>query len=801
MTTTRIPVTQRPLSSTPLRRLRLSALVTAAALTVGLMGVAAPVAHAADPTNVAPGAGSPSASFTSAWTSLPSVENGVHTNSGDVPGTYWGTWSGSRPSSQWLEYTFDEPVVLNRSVISFWTDVEAGTGGGVAVPRSWTLQYLDPATNVLLDVPDPSGFGTSRTGTNETTFGAVTTTRIRATFQASPNAAGTSFSALGVGEWELWGAIAPTSTDDVIGVDETHVRTTPGVAPTLPATVRVTRLDGVVTQEPVTWAAVPAESLTAGAELMVAGTVTGVAAPAAATVWVRTDPGSPIVSTEDASALTTAGRAPALPAMVIAVHQDGSKDLTPVSWSALQPSDYAAEGVFTVAGSIAAAPAVPALVYVIVQPAVDNPKPDGDFTLATQGAADGADGWFRTPATVVVTPTDGTASSYEYRIGDGAWAPVTGTTFVIDRNGSSSVEVRDTVSLVSRSVTVAVDTAAPTVTASLTGRSVTVTAVDATSGIGTVEYRTDGGAWTAYTAPVVLDGAAHTVDHRATDVAGNTSAIGTENVPAAPVDGLQAVVTITPATPAAGWFTTPAIVTVALPAGATAAAGYRTQLSIDGAAWRTSPSSTTVSANGVHTVATRLIKSNAVVPGSDAELTVRIDRTAPTTSAVRTPAASGTPRNPVDLSVTATDAVSGVATVEYRVNSGAWTTAPDEPVRFATVGDYVIAYRATDAAGNVAAVKSTTLRITADVATAVIPSNSGRITAGTPVTLSLRGYQRFDTVAITAGPDTWATVLTDVNGTARVTYTVPAAQSKGALVVAAVGTDPAITAATTLTIR
>ena len=54
---------------------------------------------------------------------------------------------------------------------------------------------------------------------------------------------------------------------------------------------------------------------------------------------------------------------------------------------------------------------------------------------------------------------------------------------------------------------------------------VTVTADDTESAVATIEYALDAGAWTAYTAPVVVSGLGrHTVKARATDTAGNRSA-------------------------------------------------------------------------------------------------------------------------------------------------------------------------------------------------------------------------------------------------------------------------------------
>ena len=66
----------------------------------------------------------------------------------------------------------------------------------------------------------------------------------------------------------------------------------------------------------------------------------------------------------------------------------------------------------------------------------------------------------------------------------------------------------------------------------MAGRTVTVTGADTDSGVASLEYRLDDGAWTAYTAPLSLDTDAHTVEVRATDHAGNVSETGTLEVPA-----------------------------------------------------------------------------------------------------------------------------------------------------------------------------------------------------------------------------------------------------------------------------
>ena len=56
---------------------------------------------------------------------------------------------------------------------------------------------------------------------------------------------------------------------------------------------------------------------------------------------------------------------------------------------------------------------------------------------------------------------------------------------------------------------------------------VTLSATDAGSGVASVEYKLDDGAWTAYTAAVAVNAPGeHMVSYRATDAAGNVSEEG-----------------------------------------------------------------------------------------------------------------------------------------------------------------------------------------------------------------------------------------------------------------------------------
>jgi hypothetical protein len=113
------------------------------------------------------------------------------------------------------------------------------------------------------------------------------------------------------------------------------------------------------------------------------------------------------------------------------------------------------------------------------------------------------------------------------------------------------------------------------------------------------------------------------------------------------------------------------------------------------------------------------------------------DATAPTTTAAASgvanaagwiSAASST------VTVSATDAESGVVSVAYQVNSGSWTTVAGASTSFAvsSQGTTAVSYYATDAAGNVATTKALTVKLdnVAPTVTVAYPP-SGTVTSAT----------------------------------------------------------------------
>ncbi|WP_328709511.1 cupredoxin domain-containing protein [Microbispora hainanensis] len=184
------------------------------------------------------------------------------------------------------------------------------------------------------------------------------------------------------------------------------------------------------------------------------------------------------------------------------------------------------------------------------------------------------------------------------------------------------------------------DTTPPQVSASVTGdknadgdyvdsAAVTISATDDESGVETVEYALDGGAFQAYSAPVPVDQVGeHTVRYRATDKAGNTSEVQS--------------VTFTVVAPQPE-DTTPPEVSASVSGDKNADGDY-----VDSAA----------------------------------------------------------------VTISATDSESGVETVEYALDGGAFQ-AYSAPVPVDQVGEHTVRYRATDKAGNTSEVQSVTFTVVA----------------------------------------------------------------------------------------
>ena len=115
--------------------------------------------------------------------------------------------------------------------------------------------------------------------------------------------------------------------------------------------------------------------------------------------------------------------------------------------------------------------------------------------------------------------------------------------------------------------------------------------------------------------------------------------------------------------------------------------------------------------DGVKTVAVEF-RNGAGVVSSPANSSITLDQTAPTTTA----SLSGNPNGcskwfgTVTVTLTATDATSGVASTVYQIDGGAVHTYSG-PFTVSGIGTHTVAYHSTDHAGNVESTKSTSVPI------------------------------------------------------------------------------------------
>ncbi|MFC7650165.1 family 43 glycosylhydrolase [Streptosporangium lutulentum] len=184
-----------------------------------------------------------------------------------LPPDMWGTWTGNNPPQQWVQYTWDQPMRISGSQIDFWNDNPQGSGVGVAAPARWKIQYWNLATGRWADVPGASGYPTATQGFQNTNFDAVTTTQVRATFDASTN--GGTYSAVAVEEWKILAAQPETVDPPTITVEvgETELPGTVGVA-----------FGGETLRIPVFWDPLTPEQVARPGTVTVRGTVLGYAA-------------------------------------------------------------------------------------------------------------------------------------------------------------------------------------------------------------------------------------------------------------------------------------------------------------------------------------------------------------------------------------------------------------------------------------------------------------------------------------------------------------------------------------------
>ena len=246
----------------------------------------------------------------------------------------------------------------------------------------------------------------------------------------------------------------------------------------------------------------------------------------------------------------------------------------------------------------------------------------------------------------------------------------------------------------------------------------------------TLEVSDNGGAWTSvvgYVGTTLTTGSYTPIDGRtyafrtvATDRAGNVESVAGNDTwtivdRTAPVSShsLSGTAGTNP------WYVGP--VTVSLTAADTTSGILSITYRIDGGAFLTYSVPFVVSGDGSHTV------EYFAVDGAGwteplRNVVVRIDTTTPTTSASPsgTSGTGGWFRSNVIVTLSASDASSGVASTSYRIDGGSWQ-AYTGPFIVSGDGTHAVEYRSTDRAGLVESAGSSAVNIDA-TAPSVVPS-------------------------------------------------------------------------------
>jgi glutamine cyclotransferase len=249
-------------------------------------------------------------------------------------------------------------------------------------------------------------------------------------------------------------------------------------------------------------------------------------------------------------------------------------------------------------------------------------------------------------------------------------------------------------------------------------------AVDITSGLGSVQYSVDGGALQAGNSAFISIDGSHTVSFRAIDNAGNMSTSSTQTVKI-DTTGPAITVTLPTADGLGGWYKT-APVTVTALASDTTSGLSSTQYSLDGGALQAG-SSVIVATDGTHTVSFRAVDNAGNVSSSSTQ-TVKIDTTEPAiTSTLPSPDGSGGwyKTAPVTVTALASDATSGLGSVQYSLDGGALQVGNSTLI--STDGTHTVSFRAVDNAGNTTTSPTQTVKVDTigPAITVTLPSADG----------------------------------------------------------------------------
>lgn len=426
----------------------------------------------------------------------------------------WGTW-GNKSSEESATYTWQREVTTSSSKVWLYTNLPPAVkdgDGGILLPKSVALQYKDSdgnwkdAPNAVMDQEIPSELTENQAvyGPFSFSFDEIKTTAMKLTLQKQQ----ADSKGITVTEWQVLGTSAPKpdvpadkgDPDEFLMTQEVYVRTTPDVDPTdkLPETIWAIPENGPLSDEKVTWDAIPAEDYaTTGKTAEIKGHLES-GTEVSATLQVLSELNQKVSDVESVSTITTPGVKPVLPKTVYLEYEDGSKESgAKVTWPEIPASDYAtAEQDGFLEGSLTDKQSDVAVEgsFIVVEASAEDANPI--ISLSFGADALSASGWYTSDPTFTIETERGSTANKlaltEYRINGGKWTrynePVT-----LKNQGKVIVEGRVTDEaghVATQTQQINVDTNAPTTEASVSGEgktkvvTVTLNAQDGESGSG-----------------------------------------------------------------------------------------------------------------------------------------------------------------------------------------------------------------------------------------------------------------------------------------------------------------------------
>ncbi len=323
---------------------------------------------------------------------------------------------------------------------------------------------------------------------------------------------------------------------------------------------------------------------------------------------------------------------------------------------------------------------------------LDTTPPVAGFSLPSQ---DGLNGWYVSSVTVAPNGSDATSgtASQEVTLDNVAWS----SSVAVSTNGTQTVyeRISDMAGNTTTSTrTIRLDTTPPSLSLSIPPAdgsngwfvsgpvTASASATDATSGVsGSASINGGGVSFTAS-----ADGT-YNLTATVSDIAGNTaSSSGTISLDTTPP---SLSVSVPPADGLNGWFVSGP---VTVSASATDATSGVNSLSINAGS-----STFTASADG--TYALSVVTTDNAGNSTSTGRTVRLDTTPPSLSISVPPAdgSNGWYISPVTLTGSGSDATSGLASIQYRLDGGAWISGASLSV---PNGVHVVEFQASDVAGN-----------------------------------------------------------------------------------------------------